>query len=120
MIGIRCIVAYRILDELRCGPAVVIRLAEKQGVSTRTVKRSIRLLRDLDAPIEKTQRGNEHLWTLWIQEWRIPFQSLTAQCKILELERVLAPGAETDLLECVLRLQQDNREMQARLIKEVA
>lgn len=77
-------------------------------------------LRELGAPIELQTRGRQRPRVLTDREWRIPFRALDAQCRIFELERVIAPGAETDLLACTLALQRENFALRQRLMRKSA
>ena len=116
------LLAYYVLERLRDNPRGMStrQLAAQLLADESNTHRALYWLRDVGAPIVTRVRGRRRPRVLTDLEWRIPFESLDAQCKIFELERTIKPGDATDLLECVLRMQRDNFALHARLQQKVA
>ena len=114
--------AYHVLETLRNSPPGMCstQLAAHLQVETASVNKALAWLREVQAPIILQAYGRRRPRVLTDREWCIPFRSLDAQCQIFELERVVAPGAKTDLLECVLALQRENFALRQRLMRKSA
>ena len=114
--------AYHVLETLRASPRGMCstQLAAHLQVETGSVNKALAWLREVQAPIILQAYGRQRPRVLTDREWRIPFRALDTQCQIFELERVVAPGAKTDLLECVLALQRENFALRQRLMRKSA
>lgn len=113
--------AYCLIEELRCGPEWRSRtqLADQlRQDRTAAVRRAFVWLAEVRAPIRYS--AHRRRWTLTDSDYRIPYRLLSAQARLWELERIIEPGNESDLLETVKHVIYDRRALRLRLTREAA
>lgn len=109
---------YEIWRVLRTRPANTVELQHELSYRHMTqICCSIRWLREVaHAPLS---RNLARQWELMDLTWVIPWDELTPEAKLRELERIVCPGPRTNLLECVQRLKRERAAL-ARHLEMIA